>query len=485
MDLRIVVIFGGAFALIWSITRWQRALQVVFYLVVVEGALRKWVFPGAQDLIYFGKDALLVGIYIGYMRAQGRYRPAKASLLYACLGLGAGIGLLEIFNPALPNILVGILGFKAYFFYVPLLFVLPAAFPTDLALARFLHRYVLFAIPVGLLGIAQFFSPAGSFLNTYARAAGPSESYVTTFGSSSFVRVTATFSYITGYASYLLAMAILTLAILGTTRWKFKGNVLVYTSFGLTFLGMLMAGSRGSILIFALVLPLYWWLVVLRERQGGATVMRILIALAGIGAIVNYAGADALGAFAGRAAGTGGELFGRMLGPLTDPFDLLYAAGSLGYGIGSTHQTAEAVTQGIAPYSWLHGLLIETESGKVMVELGPFGFLVIYFLRIYLALFALLQVFRLRTSFHRTLATTTFLFFLAQIFGSVIFDVTADLFYWLFGGLLTTAMVLDRSAVRATAQPSTLASPKRPVRTLPMSAPTTPWNRPTPGEATS
>ncbi len=98
---------------------------------------------------------------------------------------------------------MGIFGFKAYFFYVPLLFVLPAAFPSDAALYRFLRRYALISIPVGLLAMAQFFSPASSFLNTYARS--NEDAYVATFGSSTYVRVTATFSFITGYTTYLLA----------------------------------------------------------------------------------------------------------------------------------------------------------------------------------------------------------------------------------------------------------------------------------------
>ena len=134
---------------------------------------------------------------------------AAAPILYAGLAVGVASGLLEVFNPTLPNLLVGVLGFKAYFLYVPLLFVVPAAFPDDAALVRFLQRYVLIAFPVGLLSVAQFFSPAGSVLNTYAQPTDISS--ISTFGSSTFVRATGTFSYISGYTSYLLATTILIL----------------------------------------------------------------------------------------------------------------------------------------------------------------------------------------------------------------------------------------------------------------------------------
>ena len=114
------------------------------------------------------------------------------------------------------------LGFKSYFLYVPLLFVVPAVFRDDVALARFLKRYVLLVFPVVLLSVAQFFSPAGSILNTYAQPTDIAS--ITTFGSSKFVRTTGTFSYISGYTSYLLTITILILIILTTTRWRFRGT---------------------------------------------------------------------------------------------------------------------------------------------------------------------------------------------------------------------------------------------------------------------
>ena len=256
MDLRILIVFAGTGAFLWAIVRWRLAVQLVMVLLVVEGAIRKWLFPGAQDLIYLAKDVILVGVYLGFMRepARSRDRPPPLPTLYSALGLGALFGLLEIFNPKLPNLLVGAFGFKAYFLYVPLLFVLPAAFTTDRELIVFLRRYILLSIPVGLLAMAQFFSPSSSMLNTYARAeeaAGPlaGSGYVSTFGSSQFVRVTATFSYISGYSSYLVAITILVLAYLAATRWRLRRSLAAHVALGIAMLGMLMTGSRGPVRI--------------------------------------------------------------------------------------------------------------------------------------------------------------------------------------------------------------------------------------------
>jgi hypothetical protein len=449
MDSRSVLILLGAAAGSWALLRWKQALQVAMVLVILEGAMRKWLFPGAQDLVYFAKDVVLLGAYAGFLRSREwqRFQPPAMPALRIALVAGVVFGLFEIFNTALPNLLVGVLGWKAYFFYVPLLYVLPAAFDSDVLLARFLRRYALLSIPVGLLALAQFFSPSSSALNTYARGGEAVEGaagYVTTFGTSAFVRVTATFSYISGYASYLFATAILLLALLSTLKWRFKGHLNVYLALGMTLLGMLMSGSRGPVFTLALLFPFYWYLAVVRERQGGAIFGRLVIGLGVLAVFLSYAGSQALSAFEGRAVGSE-DAASRFTAPFQAPFNILPDAGLLGYGIGATHQTAAAVTQGIAPYSWLNGLSAEVETGRIMLELGPVGFILIYWARIYLIFFALRQVLRLRTSFHRAIATSAFLFFLAELPGGVVFDVTTDIYFWFFAGLLLTVMKLDRA----------------------------------------
>ncbi len=446
MDSRSILVFFGIAAAFWAMNRWKQSFQVAMVLVILEGAIRKWLMPGAQDLVYFAKDVLFLGAYAGYLRSRDRVRYQAPSMpaLRIALVAGAVLGLLEIFNPKLPNLLVGMLGFKAYFFYVPFLYVMPAVFASDVELARFLRRYILLSVPVGLLAMAQFFSPATSALNTYARG-GEEGGFATTFGSSTFVRVTGTFSYISGYSSYLFATAILILALLSAIKWRFKGHLVIYLALGMTFFGMLMTGSRGPVFTLALLFPFYWYLAVVRERQGGAIFGRLMIGFALLAVFLSYAAPEALEAFQDRAFGSS-DSSSRYSAPFLSPFEIIGDAGPFGYGIGATHQTAAAVTKGIAPYSWLDGLITEVESGRIMLELGPVGFLLVYWVRIYLIFFALRQVFALRTGFHRALAIAAFLFFLAQLPGNLVFDVTADVYYWFLGGLLMTVMRLDRPA---------------------------------------
>src|SRR5260370_30405046 len=133
MDLRSLILFAGAGALLWAIARWRDAVQVVLVLLVLEGAIRKWLFPGAQDLVYLAKDVILVGVYLGFLRSRERvrFRLPQLPVLYSALALGVLIGLMEIFNSRLPNLLVAGFVFNSYFLYVPPLLDLPAASAYD------------------------------------------------------------------------------------------------------------------------------------------------------------------------------------------------------------------------------------------------------------------------------------------------------------------------------------------------------------------
>jgi hypothetical protein len=453
VEVRLLLAFAGTVAALWAFSRWRTAVQAVLVLLIAEGAIRKWLLPGAQEMVYFAKDVLLLAAYAGFFtqRQRLRARPPHLPALWLVLGVGAGFGLLQAFNPRLPSVLVGLLGFKAYFWYVPLLFVLPSVFPTDAALYRFLRRYALIAVPVGLLAFAQFVSPSGSALNTYARS--PEDvRQIATFGSSTHVRVTATFSYMTGYTSYLLVTAILLLTLLAVLRWQWRGQLALYAALAMTLLGMLTTGSRGPVLLLVLLFPIYWLLAVARERGRGAAIGRQVLALGLLAILLSQAAPNAVDAFRGRAVAGRGRMVERMLVPFVAPLQFLDEAGITGYGIGASHQGAAAVVKNVMPYSWLQGNVSEAESGRVMLELGPFGFLLIYFVRLYLLFFAFGQALRLRTRFHRGLATAAFLIFLAQVPGSVVFDPTMDVYYWFLGGLLMTAMKLDREVVLAAAR---------------------------------
>jgi hypothetical protein len=337
------------------------------------------------------------------------------------------------------------LGFKAYFLYIPLLWVLPATFVEDRSIAQFLKRSLLLTIPVGLLAFAQFMSPGDSWVNTYARGA---TDRAITFGSSTFVRVTGSFSFISGFAAYLLATSTQLLGILATTGWKLTTQVWLHVCLGFTLVGMLMTGSRGPVVTLALILPLYWFFSLFREHQAPTMFLRFIVGGLVLFGISQWVAPSALGAFMGRAAGSSSEdVQTRTLTPLVAPLEAVDESGILGYGIGSSHQGATAVVRGALEPYWLEGNVHEVESAKVMIELGPIGFLLWYATRVSLIGFAFVSAVRLRTRFHRSMAIACALYLLSQLLASAVFDPTASLYQWYAAGLVTTMIALDRRVV--------------------------------------
>ncbi len=444
-----ILVALAALSGVWAFKRWNRAIQLVMVLLVLEGALRKWVFPGAQDALYFAKDGLLLAAYAGYWSHRGQARTSglslKTPLLVVLIGLSAFLGLIQIFNPDLPNLWVGLFGFKAYFLYIPLLWLVPASFSSREELWRFLYLYVILVVPLGLLALAQFASPSTSTLNGYARG-GSTYGVVATFGSSTHVRATGTFSYITGFVSYLYAVALMILSLLSTVRWRLRGYTLAYVAMALTLVGMLASGSRAPVLMFAVTFPLFWWFVAAGDQRSRATFGRILFVAVIFTVALSFGTGDVVGAFYGRAQSTQ-DLPDRILAPWIEPIRVLQTSGPLGIGIGATHQAASALVDDSGPPAWLNGMILEGESGRVMLEVGLLGFLLVYGVRVAMIVIAFQQSLRLQDRFCRSIAISCTLFFLAHLPAGIIFDVTASLYFWFFGGLLFLVVRLDRECV--------------------------------------
>ena len=188
--------------------RVRLALYLFLFLLIYDGALRKWVLPGIEQLLFIAKDALLLGVFLHVMLNRPRQiraamQPAAATLL---LLYGSWV-LLQAGNVNLPSVFVGIWGLKAHLFYASLILLLPLVFNSLEHLFRWLEQaYPWIVIPVCVLAFVQLGAPADSLINQQVRGGMDMISY---FGESSLVRVTGTFSYITGMSSFVQVTTVL------------------------------------------------------------------------------------------------------------------------------------------------------------------------------------------------------------------------------------------------------------------------------------
>src|SRR5262245_12730865 len=112
---------------------WRPLLVLFFLLVIVDGAIRKWVLPAHVEIVYFAKDAVLVLAFIvatlcGGTRVSAMLRGSwLVPLLLAYVGWVAA----ETFNPDLPALSVGALGVRSHTLYLLLLLLVPPALPVS------------------------------------------------------------------------------------------------------------------------------------------------------------------------------------------------------------------------------------------------------------------------------------------------------------------------------------------------------------------
>ena len=64
-------LMGGVVLIMMSYANWRLAVKSALVIALFEGAIRKWVFPAGQELVYFLKDVFLIGAYLKFFLEPG------------------------------------------------------------------------------------------------------------------------------------------------------------------------------------------------------------------------------------------------------------------------------------------------------------------------------------------------------------------------------------------------------------------------------
>jgi hypothetical protein len=224
---------------------------LLFYAIVVffGGALRKWVVASGVA----GNAVLMVQLFLPFLlvilRSPGTVSPFKK---FPILNLYFLYLVFHIINPLQLTIFHGMLGFIIYGgFWLGLFYYL--ANREQFFTPKLLNYFILFAAVEIVLGFIQYTLPMGHILNKYAHEGSKQVAIV---GDS--VRITGTFSYISGYGAFLLFYPFFMWSLI---RLNFS---LWFVSLGLAFglVAAFMTGSRGVVLVYlaynsVIVLVLY------------------------------------------------------------------------------------------------------------------------------------------------------------------------------------------------------------------------------------
>ncbi|HKW61457.1 MAG TPA: hypothetical protein VJN89_02835 [Candidatus Acidoferrum sp.] len=230
---------------------WRKGLYLFLAWLLFEDLARKYL--GNNMAIYFAKDFLLLVIYISFLAAFRRKQISgfRPPFLIPLL-LFVWFGVVQIFNPASTHIIYGLLGFKLFFYYVPLMFVGYALINSEAELRRFFFVNLALAAIIGGLGIAQailghtFLNPSNPAdeireLSTLYRAAPISGAI--------FYRPTSVFVSTGRFGDFLLVAWLLVFGFAGYLLLRHKrGRTFAFLVTGIMAAALLLGSSRGVVM---------------------------------------------------------------------------------------------------------------------------------------------------------------------------------------------------------------------------------------------
>ena len=240
------------FQALWVFFKWRASVYAFMVYVIVEGFLINY-FYGVPELNLL-KDLYVASLFTVLLVAtvpRGISPIPRASwiLPFALFGL---LYTAEVFNPHLPNFLVGLIGLRVSLLYALLVPVAYWFFDTRERAVRFFAFLTMISIPVAAFGIFQYFvgptwltSLSPGFAKAVYYAVGGAGS---TAGALYF-RTISTFVHTGGFAIYLCFMMLIAVGQLNMPsmrplrRW-------VAAAFAVQLLAALTTGGRGPVAMF-------------------------------------------------------------------------------------------------------------------------------------------------------------------------------------------------------------------------------------------
>ncbi len=241
--------FAACAVALATLRDWRTGFYFFLVWLMFEDLVRKYM--GNTPALFFGKDILLALVYIAFFIAARRHREKRFRPPFlAFLSIFIWLGFLQIFNQNSPHILYGLLGFKDYFYYIPLMYVGYALIRSDEDLRKFLITNAVLACVIGGIGVAQAIL-GNSFMNPAQLAPELQELgdlyKVTPLTNQLFSLPDSVFVSAGRYSLYLILAIILVAGTAGYLALQaFRGRKIVFLAMGILGVAALLCGSRGG-----------------------------------------------------------------------------------------------------------------------------------------------------------------------------------------------------------------------------------------------
>jgi hypothetical protein len=404
-----------------QVKRLRQLLWLYFWLLIFEGALRKWLLPGlSTPLLLVREPVALLGLIWGWPLLQQRPWPAwlEPLLWIATLAfvLAISIGHRDLFT--------AIIGCRILVLQLPLIFLFASVFNRD-DVIRFAWVLLWLSIPMALLIATQGTLPENHFLNVAPGGVGTA--VFDGFGGK--FRPPGTFTFINGVAAFFTLAAASLLIVIYDAPIRQRGRLFCVAA-GIALVVAVPVSISRSLLAGYLTVLAATVLALSLSRTPITRLVTGLLALAVAAGVATTVPAfqNSTEAFTGRweaaanvdrqESGDVGiavdQLQNRVLPGLTGPLNNLGSIPLLGYGIGiGTNVGAQRI-------SGRRGFIVaEGAWGASLGELGvPLG-LAFLLWRVSLAIWILRLALRAATEGNRLPLILTGACFLDVLFGQL------------------------------------------------------------------
>jgi hypothetical protein len=355
--------------------RVRQLIWLYFWLLLVEGALRKWALPRFSNPLLLIRDPVMLGIYFYAIKARVFPKNFWVVSLWVIAAFSiiativlARFSLISPYVPVVPISEVALYGVRTNFLHLPIIFVMASVFDEE-DVKKFGWWVLFVMIPMGLVMAAQFQASPDSFIN---RTAGLGEAEQLTAGGGK-IRPPGTFSFISGPVFYMsMAAAFLIYGALRRTVYK---NWLLISSGVALVVGIFISGSKSSVASVLLVVLAVFVILIVRPRAvnqfgwtllivvvGAFIVSRLPILKEGFQVLSDRFTSAAEAADTTILRGT----IDRVINDFTEGFKNMGNFPLFGYGLGIGTNVGGRVLVGRPAF-----LLAESEWSRVLGESGP------------------------------------------------------------------------------------------------------------------
>ena len=350
----------------------NQCLTLFFVYIFLEGVLRKWILPGVPGSLLYGIKYLLlltiIGIYLSKNKSESQPIVTPASRAYKIYAFIVILSALTI-TGATNSLPAGIITIVQYTSPIILISVIPLWLDSPRKIKRFLICGCFISFIALILAVVQYSSPPTAYINKYAMDL---KTDIATVGGAA--RVCSVFSYLTPFGDLCLVILSFS-AMLLSLRWGKVTKWVLIALLSLTLLGCLMTGSRSVVLlgcVYLVCIALYQGFYKQRWH------LIYIIALVAVGGYFYYNayGIEAIDNFISRVNHASHDVDTRI----TRQFDITRMfdySGVFGNGAGIANISTQPFLVHKSEVDW------EEEIGRVMIEFGFVGFLIVTGIRIF------------------------------------------------------------------------------------------------------